>query len=210
MKLTKYEHACLILDNDESRLIIDPGCFTNLLDDLGGVSILVITEEHTDHFDIDNVRKVIEKNPQVKIFTTMVVAAQLSAAGIASSVIEGEQTVKENGYKLGFYETPHAPVYKKSPCRSLSVRVDDYLFYPSDSYNIIDDEVEILALPTSGPWHKLEEAIDFANSINSKKILATHNALYSDDGQAVANNFIKVNIVDKSRDYIYLKPGESL
>lgn len=210
MKLTKYEHACLILDNDTSKLVIDPGCFTKLPEDLTGVSCLVITEEHVDHFDIDNVQKVLDQNPELKILTTQAVNAQLSEAGINSSVIEGEQTTEEGGYSLNFYETPHAPVYKTSPCRSLSVKVDDYLFYPSDSYNVIEDEVEILALPTSGPWHKLEEAIDFANSIKSQKMLVTHNALYSNEGQMVANNFIKANIADRSREYIYLKPGESL
>lgn len=210
MKLTKYEHACLILDNGTSKLVIDPGCFTKLPENLTGVSCLVITEEHVDHFDIDNVQKVLDQNLELKILTTQAVNVQLSEVGISSSVIEGEQTVEEGGYNLSFYETPHAPVYKTSPCRSLSVKVDDYLFYPSDSYNVIKDEVEILALPTSGPWHKLEEAIDFANSINSQKMLVTHNALYSDEGQMVANNFIKANIADKSQEYIYLKPGESL
>lgn len=210
MKLKKYEHACLILDNDKSKLVIDPGCFTKLPEDLSGVGCLVITEEHVDHFDIDNVQKLLEQNPDLKILTTLAVNTQLSEAGIYSFVIGGEQTIEECGYALNFYETAHAPVYKTSPCRSLSVKVDDYLFYPSDSYNVIDDEVEILALPTSGPWHKVEEAIDFANSINSQKMLVTHNALYSDEGQAVANNFIKANIADKSREYIYLRPGESL
>lgn len=210
MKLTKYEHACIILDNDKSKLVIDPGCFTKLPESLSGVGCLVITEEHVDHFDVNNVQKILKQNPDLKILTTRAVNSQLSEAGIGSSVISGEQTVEEGGYTLSFYETAHAPVYKTSPCRSLSVKVDNYLFYPSDSYNIIDDEVEILALPTSGPWHKLEEAIDFANSINSQKLLVTHNALYSDEGQAVANNLIKANIAGKSREYVYLKPGESL
>lgn len=210
MKLTKYEHACLILDNGTSRLVIDPGCFTNLPSDLSGVGCLVVTEEHVDHFDLNNVRKLIEQNPNLKIFTTKSVNTQLSKDGVDSVGIEGKAVVKEAGYTLSFYETDHAPVYQKSPCRSLSTKVDDYLYYPSDSYNSITDKVEILALPTSGPWHKIEEAIDFANSIRSQKILVTHNGLYNDDGNAVANNFIKTNLSDSSREFLYLKPGELL
>lgn len=210
MKLTKYEHACLILDNGQSRLIIDPGCFTKLPEDLGGIEILVITEEHVDHYDLANVRAILDANHKVKIYTTTAVAALLSEEGITSQAISGQQNLHEKSYQLSFYEVPHAAVYRKSPCQSLSIKVDDYLFYPSDSYNTIDDEVEILALPTSGPWHKLEEAIDLANSVNSSKILATHNGLYNDDGQMVANNFITANIADDKREYIYLKPGESI
>ena len=210
MKLTKYEHACLILDNGKSRLVIDPGCFTNLPSDLTNVGCLVVTEEHVDHFDLENIRKIAKQNPEVKIFTTEPVSTQLSEANITSVTIVGEQTFKEAGYVINFYETDHAPTYRKSPCRSLSIKIDDYLYYPSDSYNPSDDEVEILALPTSGPWHKVEEAIDFANSIKSKKILVTHNGLYGDNGNAVANHFIKMNIADESREYIFLKPGDSL
>lgn len=78
MKLTKYEHACLILDNGTSKLVIDPGCFTKLPENLTGVSCLVITEEHVDHFDIDNVQKVLDQNLELKILTTQAVNVQLS------------------------------------------------------------------------------------------------------------------------------------
>lgn len=210
MKLTKYEHACLMLDSDQSRLVIDPGCFTKLPDDLSGIGCIVITEEHVDHFNLENIQKILEQSPGAKIFSTDVVVGELAKSGIEATAIHGEQEVDQSGYHLSFYETPHAAVYRTSPCQSLSVKVDDYLYYPSDSYNTIDDTVEVLALPTSGPWHKLEEAIDLANTINSSTVLATHNWLYNEDGEMVANLYIKNNISDKNRNYVYLKPGESL
>lgn len=210
MKLTKYEHACLILDNDQSRLVIDPGCFTNLPDDLSGVGCIVVTEEHIDHFNLENIQKILTQSPEAVIISTDVVVDELAKSGIQATVIKGNQNIDQAGYHLSFFETPHAAVYRKSPCQSLSVKVDDYLFYPSDSYNTIDDTVEVLALPTSGPWHKLEEAIDLANTIESPTVLATHNWLYNEDGEKVANSFIKNNILDKDRNYVYLKPGESL
>jgi len=210
MKLTKYEHACLILDNDQSRLIIDPGCFSKLPDDLANIGCLIITEEHVDHFNLENVQKILAQNSDVTIFSTANVYDQLAKEGIKSVAIHGAQTKDIGGYKLSFYETDHAPIYKKSPCKSLSLKVDDYLFYPSDSYNTIEDKVAILALPTSGPWHKLEEAIELANAITSPKILATHNFLYSEAGQGVANSFIRANLADSTREFIYLKAGESI
>lgn len=210
MKLTKYEHACLIVDNDQTKLIIDPGCFTTLPEDLSGIGCLVITEEHVDHFDLKNVRKIIAQNSNLTILTTAVVATMLVKESINAEAISGHQTMKVGGFSLHFYETPHAPIYQNSPCQSLAVKVDDYLYYPSDTYRTIEDTVEILALPTSGTWHKIEEAIDLANAINSRKILATHNGLYNDNGQAVANKFITTNISDETREFIYLKPGTSL
>lgn len=210
MKLTKYEHACLLLDNGQSRLIIDPGCFTKLPDDLSGIGCIVITEEHVDHFNLSNIQDILSQSPDAKIFTTKAVSVELSKSNIEATAINGSQEVEHDGCHLSFNEVPHAAVYRKSPCQSLSIKVDGYLYYPSDSYSGIDDKVEVLALPASGPWHKLEEAIDLANAIDSPIILATHNWLYNIDGEIVANNFIKANIADKDRKYVYLKPGESL
>ena len=210
IELTKYEHACLFLNKDGVRLVIDPGCFTKLPGDLSDIAVIIITEEHRDHMDVDNLQTILAASPDAQIFTSEVANAALAEAHIASTPIKGAATIEVAGYTLTFDETDHAPTYIHSPCRSLSLTVDDYLYYPGDSYNTTSDAVEILALPTSGPWHKLSEAIDFANEIKSRRILATHNYLYSDDGNAVANSFIKMNLADQSREFVYLEVGESL
>jgi hypothetical protein len=56
----------------------------------------------------------------------------------------------------------------------------------------------------------VSEAVDFANQIKSKKILATHNGLHNSDGNAVTNSFIKSNLADKSREYISLEDNQTL
>lgn len=210
MKLTKYEHACIFLDNGQSRLVIDPGCFTTLPHELSGIDVLIITEEHADHFYVENVNKIVCANPNVKIFSTGAVAAELPSDIADVVAVQGEQSTSHAGYELKFYETPHAPIYRKSPCQSIAVKVDNYLYYPSDSYQTIGDTVEVLALPTSGPWLKVSETIDFANYVNSNKIIATHDGLYNSNGHAVIGRNIKTNISNIQREYIYLKPGETL
>lgn len=209
MKLTKLEHACLILDNGKSRLIIDPGSFTTLPKDLTGVGTLVVTEEHTDHFSLDNIQKILKQNPDVKIFSTEVVSNQLNENGITCEAIAGERQTSIDEFNLTFIEGDHAIVHGKSPCRVVTLQVDDFLYYPSDSYIPTDATVQVLALPTSGPWHKITESIDFANKINSKQILVTHNGLLSQAGNFVANNSISNHLENKNRDYIFLEVGES-
>jgi len=209
-KLTKYEHACLFIEKDGAKLVIDPGGFTELPADLTGINCLIITEQHGDHFNLKNVKAILEQSPEAKIYTTQVVHDQLAEAGIASTAVQGTQTVEAAGFKLSFYETDHAPVYGKSPCRSLPVKVDDYLYYPSDTFSTIENRVEILALPTSGPWHKSSEAIDFANKIKSSVVIPTHNGLHNDIGNNIANSVHGDNLADSSRRYVYLESGQSL
>lgn len=209
MKLTKLGHACLVTEKDNSRLMIDPGSFTELPDDLGSVNCVVVTEEHMDHFNIDNLKKIMSQNPEVTIYSTDAVSSAAQEQGLEVTAISNLQTVMQDGYELRFYETAHAPVYKVSPCRSLSLKVDNFLYYPSDSYHVIEDSVEFLAVPTSGPWFKIEEVIDFANQVKSRKLIATHNALNSEVGNEITNNYISKNLSDQTREFLYLKPGES-
>lgn len=209
MKTTKFEHACLILDNGTSRLVVDPGSFTNLPEDLTGISCVVVTEEHVDHFNLENIQKILAQSPDAKVLSTAAVADQLKKAGVTCEAISGEKQTEVGGFKLTFKEGDHAVVYGKSPCRVLTLKVDDFLYYPSDSFIPTDDTVQVLALPTCGPWHKISESVDFANKINSKQILVTHNGLYNETGNTVANSFTSNNLADKEREYIFLEVGES-
>lgn len=209
MKVTKFEHACLMLDNGVSRLLIDPGAFTHLPENLAGISAVVITEEHTDHFNLANIHKVLVQNPEVKIYSTKSVCNQLNNAKITCREVEGEDQVQAGGFTLTFKEGDHAVIYGASPCRVITLRVDEFLYYPSDSFITTGKGVQVLALPTSGPWHKLSEAVEFANKINSKQILVTHNGLYNETGNNVNNNFTSANIADSDREYIFLEVGQT-
>ena len=66
MQLTKYDHACLLIDKDNARLLIDPGEYTDLPDNLANIGTIVITHEHADHLGVSNLRKVLEQSPQTK------------------------------------------------------------------------------------------------------------------------------------------------
>ncbi len=211
MKVTKYGHACLFVEKNDQTLVIDPGCFTKLPKSIpNNVVAVIITEEHADHYDLPNLELLLEVNPEAIVYTTSVVSNILKAINISAVAIEGRSTKNAGDFTLHFSETPHAVVHKTSPCQSLSVQVDDSIYYPSDSYQTITGKVSLLALPVSGPWYKVTESIDFVNSIDSRKILPTHNALNSPVGNMVAQNHIKAHLEENGREWVDLKDGESL
>lgn len=210
MKITKFGHACLVLEDAGHKLIIDPGSFSELPADLKSVGTVVVTEEHYDHFSVDNLKSILAQSPNAVIYSTAAVVDALAKEDIKATTISGQQTIESDGFTINFYETDHAPVYQISPCRSLSVKVNDDLYYPSDSYQTIPDHVKLLALPTSGPWFKVEECIDFLNYIKSDKIMPTHNGLNSGDGNNVTHHFLETHVADKSRKFVYLEPGDTV
>lgn len=209
MRVTKYGHACSFIDNGEKKLIIDPGKFTKLPDNLQGIGIIIVSEEHYDHFNIQNIKKILRQSPKALIFTTDSVGNTLAEENIQHETVSGEKIIDESGFQITLSEGDHAIVYGNSPCRILTVGVDNFLYYPSDSFTPTDKAYAVLALPTSGPWYKLSESVDFANKIKSNFILVTHNSLLSEAGNEATNSLIGRNISDKSREWVYLKDGES-
>ncbi|MDQ5862445.1 MAG: MBL fold metallo-hydrolase, partial [Actinomycetota bacterium] len=52
MKLTKYTHACVRLEQDGRVLVLDPGTFSETEEALDGAQAVLITHEHGDHVDV--------------------------------------------------------------------------------------------------------------------------------------------------------------
>ena len=59
MKVTKYEHATLLIERADDLLVIDPGSFLTPPDFHGTVAV-VITHEHADHWTPEQLRRVLE------------------------------------------------------------------------------------------------------------------------------------------------------
>src|SRR5690349_10814355 len=111
MRLTKYEHACVILEEQGQKLIVDPGMFANLPDDLANTAALIITHEHADHFSADNVEKINAQNPELKIFATREVADKLAG----SITPEDNMSYAAGPFHLQFHTGPHAIIYSDFP-----------------------------------------------------------------------------------------------
>lgn len=204
--ITKFQHACVLIDNGKDRIIIDPGSFTTLPHDLPTINAIVVTEEHGDHFSVDNITHLRKHNPDAPIYTTESVANDLIELGIHATPITGERSVNVGAFTVFLNEVDHAVVYGHSPCKSLTTRIDDLIYYPSDSYRVEKTNVKVLMLPTSGPWFKVSEVIDFAKSTPSDVMIPTHNSINSDIGNNVTHSFIESVLAD--RTFVFLKPGE--
>ena len=198
IELTKYEHACLLINKAGNKLLIDPGCYGRLPDDLDGIGAVVITHEHPDHFDLSQIRSVLESNPDLAIFSTQSVASILESSRINCQAVSSE-TIDSGRFRLHFNEVEHSIIYRTSPCRNLSVGVDDFLYYPGDSFFDDGRQYELLALPASGPWFSLSQAIDLANSCQVSQIFATHDIHISQTGYQSFQDWIgRYMATDKS------------
>jgi ribonuclease BN (tRNA processing enzyme) len=74
MRLIKYTHACVRLEDAGRTLLLDPGVFSEI-EAYDGVSHILITHEHADHVNAPELVRQLELNPQLEIYTSAPVAA---------------------------------------------------------------------------------------------------------------------------------------
>lgn len=210
MKITKYEHACLVIEDAGKKLVIDPGKYAESLpQDLKDVTGIVITHVHQDHFNHSRVENLLNNNPGAEICSTQQVADEMKSHNI--HVVNGGLGCKAGTFQLEFFGGQHAIVHPSIPVdQNVGVLVNGRFYYPGDSFVKPEDhQVEVLAVPSGGPWMKTSEAMDFLVNVNPQQAFPTHNIHLSTEGQKLADWLIGEAAAKVGIDYLVLATLES-
>ncbi len=183
MKISKFAHSCLLLEVDGASILTDLGSWNPEVPEVSDLSAILITHEHADHFDVEKLKTLIAKNLTAKVITHVAVGEKLREAGIDYTPIESGERVEVNGVAIESCGTDHAIIYgKTSPCRNTGYLIADKFYIPGDAlHDTPSKQVEILALPTGGPWMKVAEAVDYAKSLKPKVVIPIHDAMYTEE-----------------------------
>jgi L-ascorbate metabolism protein UlaG (beta-lactamase superfamily) len=92
MRLTKYGHSCLLVEEGPARLLLDPGTLSGGFEELEGLTAVLVTHQHADHLDLQRLRTLLDRNPGARVLCDEGSAEQLAAAGAAVEVVhDGEE-----------------------------------------------------------------------------------------------------------------------
>lgn len=186
MKLTKYEHACFVMEKDGKSIVVDPGGLTTDFTMPDDVVAVVVTHEHGDHLDIDHLSAIASANPKVVIIGPEDVTAKLK--GFETRTVHGGDNFTIDGIELEFYGDEHSAIHPSWPrAQNVGVMIDERIYYPGDSFTIPEKSVDTLALPIGAPWLKLSEAMDFMAAIGPRFAFPTHDGVLSHDGQGFSD-----------------------
>lgn len=207
MKLTKYQHACMVLEEDGKKLIIDPGEFTSEFGELTNVAAVVITHVHGDHLHAGNIEKILTANPNIKVFATEEAVKELNNP--AAQIVKAGDKQAVDGFTLSFFGELHNAVHSEWPQnQNVGVLVNNVFYYPGDSFTLPDTEIKLLAVPASAPWLKTGEAMDFVKTVKPRAFIRTHDGLFNQNGLNT-NDVWFGRIAEKyGAEYRALKPGE--
>ncbi len=207
MRISKYEHALLVVEQSAAQLVIDPGSYSNL-PALQNVVAVVFTHLHDDHTSLEHAQTISRNFPAVKMFGTQEVVEKLTGLNV-QAVYHGDH-YEVGPFQIDFYGDLHQVIHRSIPLvQNVGVMINSRLYYPGDSYTFPEQSVEILACPTSAPWLRISDVIDFLDLIKPKKCFATHNALLSEQGHALQNNRVQQIVEKHGGEFRYLNVGES-
>jgi L-ascorbate metabolism protein UlaG (beta-lactamase superfamily) len=208
VRITKYEHATLEVGLGDDTLVIDPGVFLSH-PDFTGVVAIVLTHEHSDHWTADQVRRILEKNPDAKVYGPQGVAD--AAEDLPVEVVAAGDVVEAGAFKLEFFGGEHAVIHESIPMiDNVGVLVNDELYYAGDSYTAPGVEVGTLAAPIGAPWLKIGEAMDYVLAVKPKRAFYVHDMTLSVAGKQMAAARLSWATEQGGGTFTELQPGETL
>ncbi|HEX4724356.1 MAG TPA: MBL fold metallo-hydrolase [Pseudonocardiaceae bacterium] len=210
MRLTKFGHACIGIDKDDQRLLIDPGVFTDP-GALNGATAVLVTHEHADHFAEGPLRAAAEADPALHIWTNAAVAALLTGLGDRVHTVGHGDAVTVAGFDVRVHGTWHAEIHPDIPrITNIGFLVDGTLFHPGDALTVPDEEVDTLMVPVHAPWSRIGQLIDYVREVHPRQTYALHDGLLNDDGLGLVNRLLGEGGPGTGAAYSRIVPGDSV
>jgi L-ascorbate metabolism protein UlaG (beta-lactamase superfamily) len=178
VKVTKFVHACLLVETPGRVALFDPGSMStpNIdINSLASLDDIFITHVHGDHMDIPFIKRLVEKFPAVRITTTEEAVQQLANEGVKAS------STPPDG--VTFFDSPHESVKPLfPPPQEIGIHYLDVLSDPGDSHSFHETKA-ILALPVTAPWGSTIRALNLALELKPKFVLPIHDWHWRDEAR---------------------------
>jgi L-ascorbate metabolism protein UlaG (beta-lactamase superfamily) len=161
MKITKHMQSCFLLETNGQKILIDPGTYVfneegKTANDFSNINLIIVTHEHSDHFDWENVQKLIEKDNPIFLSTEPVVnQVKEKYPSLDCRVISKGISYQFENLKIEGSESKHGPLPTGKPAPIVSgVVIDDgqTRFYTPGDSTVLDKtaQADIIATPICG------------------------------------------------------------
>lgn len=198
MRLTKFGHACVRIEHEGVRVVLDPGSFTERAA-VEGADVVLITHEHADHYDADHLRATTAAIHTIEA-VARVIREQAPDLADRVHVLAPGDTI-DVGVPVRVVGEKHAVIHADYPRFDNSGYLltvgDQRVYHPGDSLTAPGEPIDLLLAPVSAPWLKVGEAVDFVREVGAPRNLAIHDKVYSD---------LALGMVDAHMDNLVVRP----
>ncbi|GAB6985233.1 MBL fold metallo-hydrolase [Nocardioides pyridinolyticus] len=209
MRITKFGHACVRIEHGGTTVVVDPGVFTDPAA-VAGADAVLITHEHPDHYLPDHL--LAAKAP---VFTIAAVASRIrdEAPAVPVTVVAPEETF-DVGLPVRAVGEMHAVIHPEFERITNSGFVltlgDTKVYHPGDSLTEPGEAVDVLLVPSSAPWLKASEAVDFARAVKAPRNLAIHDRIYTEAAHGILEQHMNAFLPNEGLSYVRLADGQDL
>ncbi len=184
MIITKLGHSCLIVEENGTRILIDPGTYTfkvsgQALDRIKNINAIFITHGHPDHCDLELLPTILEQNNNPLIHTNGATKALLKERAIHATPISNNESITIGAITVQAIDCPHGTLPEPIPTPECTgFLFNNKLFHPGDCHAPVQPvKAEVLALPVIAPWGTTTAAAAFAKHSNPKIVIPIHDAI---------------------------------
>ncbi|MDO8512891.1 MAG: MBL fold metallo-hydrolase [bacterium] len=161
MKITKHMQSCFVIETGATKILIDPGTFVFNEEGLTpeafkNIPLLIFTHEHADHFDWENVKKIIDLNdPKIIATSAIIDLVNQDYSNHECVELKPGAVEKFNDITIEGYESTHGPLPNGKPAPTvIGIVIDDgqtRFYTPGDSINLNPQaRADITAVPICG------------------------------------------------------------
>lgn len=190
MQLTKFTHSCVRFDDGDRTLVLDPGVFSEVSAALDGADAVLVTHEHADHVDVEQLKAAAARDPRLRVWAPQAVIDQL-ALGEQGVAVQPGHVFDAAGFEVRTFGGQHAVIHPSIPViANIGYLIADTVYHPGDSFTVPPVEVKVLLAPLHAPWSKVSEVIDFAIAVRAPRVHNLHDVLLIDAGRAMVENHL--------------------
>jgi len=188
MELTKHEHACVVAKKDGTSIVIDPGSFSPAAAEIiAGADVILLTHEHFDHVNEGAINAALADRPDLRVYAPGALSGMFAAHPGQFTAVAAGTELELGSFGVTVHGSEHAIIHSSIPgCANVGFLLDGSVYHPGDAYYVPEVPVTTLLLPTSGPWMKIGEAIDYVRAVQPRQVVQIHDILLSDIGHQLA------------------------
>jgi len=209
MKITKYGHSCLLIEESGARILIDPGTMSKGFEDLRDLSAILITHQHADHVDFVRLEQLVADNPHVQIVSDEGAHDLLAQHKLHGKVVHEGDEFEIAGVKISVHGKWHEVIHPNLPnVPNVGYLIAGRFFHPGDAHTSPKELVELLGLPTAGPWARLSDTTDYALKVKPKIVVPIHDGILANP--AMFNGWIGSLLKEHGIELISIENGKTI
>jgi L-ascorbate metabolism protein UlaG (beta-lactamase superfamily) len=194
LQLTRWGHSAVSIENNGFKAVIDASGLNDprALDD---ADAMLISHEHTDHYNPAKVVAAAVAKPGLAVYTNRSVAALLEQAGATSNakvhVVGHGDSFDVGGVPIEVHGELHAPIYPDvTQVLNIGFLIDHRIFHPGDAYTDPGVPLDLLFGPLHGFYAKPSLLVDYIRHLRPSLVGPLHDALLNTTGEAAMDLFL--------------------